>query len=179
LLAKGADPNKFLQGGWSPIEVTFERGVDNRCEIAKLLIDYGADTDLYGSYAPAFMREVRRFWSDNFYEMSVYRNTSFLLDNGANPIGPTGITALHYAAIGNKAKATEELIENYYHHELDNVDGNGQTPLIWGAEEGSTEAVKVLLEYGADKSIKDAAGKTAYDYAIENGHTELAELLKP
>jgi ankyrin repeat protein len=29
----------------------------------------------------------------------------------------------------------------------------------------------------ADKSIKDADGKTAYDHAIENGHTELAELL--
>jgi len=39
--------------------------------------------------------------------------------------------------------------------------------------------LKFLLENGADKSIKDNDGKTAYDYAVENGNTELAELLKP
>ena len=34
------------------------------------------------------------------------------------------------------------------------------------------------LDYGADKSIKTSDGKTAYDYAVENGHLQIAELLE-
>ena len=40
-------------------------------------------------------------------------------------------------------------------------------------------SIELLLKYGADKSYKDQNGKTAYDYALERGHTEAAELLKP
>ena len=41
------------------------------------------------------------------------------------------------------------------------------------------EIIELLLELGADKSIKNNDGKTAYDLALEKGHRELAELLKP
>jgi ankyrin repeat protein len=36
---------------------------------------------------------------------------------------------------------------------------------------------KLLLEHGADKSIKTNDGKTAKDFAHEKGFTEIAELL--
>jgi len=50
---------------------------------------------------------------------------------------------------------------------------------MWGAVNGSTEAVLLLLKLGADKTIIDSNGNTAYDDAVENGHFELAELLRP
>ena len=37
----------------------------------------------------------------------------------------------------------------------------------------------LLLKLGADKSLTDANGKTAFDYAVERGFVELAEIIKP
>ena len=45
-------------------------------------------------------------------------------------------------------------------------------------KEKTIDIINLLLEHGADKSIKDSNGKTAYDYAIENGNIEFAKLLK-
>jgi ankyrin repeat protein len=59
---------------------------------------------------------------------------------------------------------------------------SSSTPLmnaVCSGSERKMDIVKILIEHGADKSIKDEGGKTAYDYAIENGYDELAELLKP
>jgi ankyrin repeat protein len=41
------------------------------------------------------------------------------------------------------------------------------------------DTIQILLENGADKSIMDVHGKTAYDYALENENDEFAYLLKP
>jgi ankyrin repeat protein len=37
--------------------------------------------------------------------------------------------------------------------------------------------VKILLQYGADKDLKSLDGKIARDYALENGHKIVAEVL--
>lgn len=65
--------------------------------------------------------------------------------------------------------------------------GNGTGPsdparemaLQEAALNGDTDLVRVLLEYGADPSLKDVDGDNAYIFALQNGHTEVAELLKP
>ena len=41
------------------------------------------------------------------------------------------------------------------------------------------KTVLLLLSNGAASELADAFGKTAYDYAIESGKTDIAELLKP
>ena len=51
-------------------------------------------------------------------------------------------------------------------------DNNYWTPLIWQVEKSNTEAVKILLKYGADILQQNKWGRTAYDYThsdtIEN-----------
>ena len=47
-------------------------------------------------------------------------------------------------------------------------DLKSQTPLITAKQQGNTEAVKILIESGADLAIRDDAGKTALHYAIFN-----------
>jgi ankyrin repeat protein len=42
---------------------------------------------------------------------------------------------------------------------------NGITPLMWSASADRAEAVKLLLEFNADRSLKDWAGRSALDYA--------------
>jgi len=51
-------------------------------------------------------------------------------------------------------------------------------PLFLAARRGNEAIVKLLLDHGADPALKDLAGKTAADYAREEGHDAVAFLLK-
>ncbi|KAL0870333.1 hypothetical protein ABMA27_005350 [Loxostege sticticalis] len=55
--------------------------------------------------------------------------------------------------------------------------GSRRTGLMAAAAHGLAETAANILQIGADPTVKDLKGKTAYDYAIENGHTECAKLL--
>jgi ankyrin repeat protein len=53
------------------------------------------------------------------------------------------------------------------------------TALHWAAYAGAPEAARILIEHGADAKLVDQKGKTALDYARENGnHPELVALLE-
>ena len=45
------------------------------------------------------------------------------------------------------------------------------------SENGNTQALKVLLDNGAELNRKNNKGKTALMYAVENGHTKAVKLL--
>jgi len=102
-----------------------------------------------------------------------------LLESGAilSLRDASGRTALLYASTGPFAETVKILLEH-------NADPNivdaveAFTPLMHAAAEGQLEVVKVLLEYNADASLKDVDGENAYMFALANGHTEVAELLK-
>ena len=52
---------------------------------------------------------------------------------------------------------------------------NGLTPLMWAASTNAQEAVELLLEFNADRPLKDWAGRSAFDYATT---PEVRALLK-
>jgi uncharacterized protein len=56
--------------------------------------------------------------------------------------------------------------------------GKGATVLMIAAGQGNQEAVELLLKLGARKDLKDISGKTATDYALERGRTNIARLLR-
>ncbi|XP_068622480.1 3'-5' RNA helicase YTHDC2-like [Battus philenor] len=53
----------------------------------------------------------------------------------------------------------------------------GRTGLMAAAAHGLADTAAHMLHLGADPYFKDKSGKTAYDYAEENGHMECAKLL--
>ena len=53
----------------------------------------------------------------------------------------------------------------------------GDTPLIVALEEGYSDIVKLLLENGADPTIRNNKGISAYDLALDNRHTQTARLI--
>ena len=177
LLKKGADPNKYIDGGWTPIEAVFVKHHSNRFEIAKLLIEYGADVNMCGSGSPALFSEAGLiFWGAKNEELS-NEIITFLIDNGAETVnGNDNYSILHYSAHGNNVLISDNLI-NDYHLPIDTININGQTPLMMSAKNNAIDTAKLLLEHGADRFIKDTNGKTAYDLAVEVGNVEMAKLL--
>jgi ankyrin repeat protein len=57
------------------------------------------------------------------------------------------------------------------------TSGMGFTPLMEAALNGQTAMVDLLLEHGADRTMRDDKGYTAADQARGNGHAALADRL--
>ncbi len=101
-----------------------------------------------------------------------------LLDNGAT-LGArdsNGRTPLMFAATGANASTVEFLIEKGA--QVDAVDTAEKfTPLMYAAAEGQVEVVEVLLKHQADPGLRDVDGDTARDFASQNGHSAVVQLL--
>jgi ankyrin repeat protein len=50
------------------------------------------------------------------------------------------------------------------------IDNTGRTALMYAAHGGGEDAAKSLLEKGADTTLKDKDGKTAWAYAAGAQH---------
>lgn len=60
---------------------------------------------------------------------------------------------------------------------LEERNAGGWTPLMTGALYGSTDAVAVLIELGADIHAKSNGNESAHEIAIQYGHQEIATLI--
>ncbi|MCK5171510.1 MAG: ankyrin repeat domain-containing protein [Bacteroidales bacterium] len=89
----------------------------------------------------------------------------------------TDRTALIYASTGPFVETVQLLIDNKAEINVyDNVEHF--TALMFAASEGQLEVVKVLMANGADASLKDIDGDTAENFAIQNGHMDVAAFLQ-
>jgi ankyrin repeat protein len=57
------------------------------------------------------------------------------------------------------------------------ANGNGNTALTFAAIFGHKEIIKLLLDKGADPQLKDGAGKSPIDYALEKKNYEAFDLM--
>ena len=73
----------------------------------------------------------------------------------ANTTGPLGETALHLCARTGKPEAVKALVAKGA--TLDTIENwRGQTPLMWAAAEGHADAMRVLIEAGADVNARSS-----------------------
>jgi len=90
-------------------------------------------------------------------------------------INKPGWAPLHYAATGGHLEIMEFLLE--HHAFIDAESPNGTTPLMMAAHYGTTAAVKLLLEAGADTAMKNQLGLTAIDFARRGNRPDAVELI--
>ena len=84
-----------------------------------------------------------------------------LIARGAD-VNKTGWAPLHYAASAGTPQHTAIialLLEN--HAYIDATSPNGTTPLMMAAHYGSNDAVQLLLDEGADPTLKNQLGLSA------------------
>ena len=91
-------------------------------------------------------------------------------------VNKTGWTPLHYAATGGHVPVIEFLLEHSAY--IDAESPNGTTPLMMAAMYGSPEAVKHLIQAGADLQIKNGANMTALDFAQRGNRPNNIELMQ-
>ncbi|KRB66309.1 hypothetical protein ASE07_10535 [Noviherbaspirillum sp. Root189] len=95
-----------------------------------------------------------------------------LIDKGAE-VNKTGWTPLHYAAsIGNNDIVSLLLDKSAY---IDAESPNKTTPIMMAARAGHIMTVKLLLDEGADATLKNDAGMTAIDFAEKHEFRDIAE----
>lgn len=90
-------------------------------------------------------------------------------------VNKPGWTPLHYAATAGHVDIIALLLdENAY---IDAESPNKTTPLMMAAMYGTTEAVRALLEAGADPTLRNQLGLSAVDFAQRGKRPDSAELI--
>ncbi|WP_019141013.1 ankyrin repeat domain-containing protein [Noviherbaspirillum massiliense] len=95
-----------------------------------------------------------------------------LLARGAQVNRP-GWTALHYAAASGSDGIVQLLLKNSAY--INAESPNKTTPIMMAAYMGHIQTVKLLLDAGADATLKNELGLTAIDIAQKSGHRDIAE----
>lgn len=100
-----------------------------------------------------------------------------LIDLDAD-VNKTGWTPLHYAASGTtpEAKAMVALLleESAY---IDAASPNGTTPLMMAVRYGLGDVARLLVQEGADPTLKNERGLTALDFARQADRADMVELI--
>ncbi|MBN1974628.1 MAG: ankyrin repeat domain-containing protein [Sedimentisphaerales bacterium] len=185
------DPNLINQyrGNFSLLHWAAYKG---HYDLAKILIETGADVEGHKEYAPPLFWAVRynrpdiaKLLIDNGADINAQNTngqtvlfnsarveiTRFLLENGANPgiIDKKGNAPLH--PTGSKNMHIEAIRTIIDFNEFPNFPQ--PESVIQEAVNEQLGVVKLLIEYGANPNLKNNAGKTALDFAIEGGFEQI------
>ena len=183
LLENGANPNKtppFQLPWYAPVQIAASNG---NIDIMTALIEYGANIELFGHNALVLLTKNARYDRDNSISFEIYKAGYELLEKH-------GMDASHPSfedrpLLCESALLSDIEVTNYLVSEKGlsaaACDSEGRTLLHFACLSGFTdptvEYIQFLLDHGVDPAAKDLHGKTAYDYAIEEGLTEIAALL--
>ena len=164
LLARGFDPNVPDPSGQNGLFLAIREPSLN---VANVLIDW-----------PKTKVESRNKANESpLMIASLKGHTAIvkkLIERDAD-VNKPGWTPLHYAATFGHLEIMTLLLDN--HAYIDASSPNESTPLMMAALYGTPSAVKLLLEAGADPSIKNSLGMTAIDFAHRDKRTESADII--
>ena len=154
----------------------------NRITIANYLIDHGADVHHkpnQGGTGNALAESIDYVGIDIEESYALFLR---LINLGCDPYVRTnpGNIFLKSAASGNKLIMVY-LMENDL-FDVNVLNDGGYSALMYLARvylgQVTLDMIQILIDYGANKTLVNEDGMTAFDYALETGNTELIGLLR-
>lgn len=165
LLQRGFDPNTVNPEGVPALMLAVR---EPSLKVAELLASW-----------PATKTEQRNDQDESVLMLAALKGYASLVEKLVNndaDVNKPGWTALHYAASGGHVQILEFLLEHSAY--IDAESPNGTTPLMMAAMYGSPEAVKLLIQAGADLTVKNQLGLTALDFAVRGQRQNAQELIE-
>lgn len=168
--------SSLLQRGFDPNAIEAKRG-----ETGLMLAIQGGSKKVIEVliHARNINLEAKAFNGNTALMLAAYKENmpvvQTLLDKGAEVNRP-GWTALHYAATVGNNDIVQMLLDKFAY--IDAESPNGTTPIMMAARSGHILTVKLLLDAGADATLKNQLGMNAIDFAVKFGHKDIAEGLQ-
>ena len=164
LLARGFDPNALNPAGIHGLMLAMQEGslkvADVLTEWPKTQVEWRSPKD----ESPLMIAALKG-------HTDLARK---LIARGAD-VNKPGWAPLHYAATNGHLAMIELLLDQ--HAYIDAPSPNKSTPLMMAALYGTPAAVKLLLDAGADATIRNELGLTAIDFANRAQRKDAAELI--
>ena len=160
LISYGATAEYQEGAGWSPLAETLFYYHPDDLTIVKLLLENGADIkQKEADWLPVFQasRMIPRV-----YDAQRTNGTVFL--EGYDEETANGIVEIVKCLMGD--------------FDINDQTTTKTTLLMNAASVGNYALVEYLLSIGADSTLTDYNGKTAFDHAQEKGYADVAELLE-
>jgi ankyrin repeat protein len=164
LLRRGFDPNTLDPKGQTGLYLALS---EPSLKVAQVLADF-----------PATKVELRNAADESPLMMAALKGhldmARRLIARDAD-VNKTGWAPLHYAATNGHLEVMQLLLDN--HAYIDAESPNRTTPLMMAAMYGTPAAVKLLLDAGADASLRNVQGLSAIDFAQRAGRKDVADLI--
>ena len=166
LLKHGVDVNKITNQGLTPLHIAAYRG---SFEVVKVILSYDPELEVTTPSGHSALTAAAQYG-----ETEVIR---LLLEAGAkiNHQTISGDFALQYAVVKNMENMLRMLME--YNPDVNLVGVFGQTALHYLNSDTSVTIVKILVNGGADLSIRDVDQDTPICNAVWSSKLEVLEYL--
>lgn len=182
LVEAGADVNEKK---WhTPLSLTYTQKPNNWYEISTHLISNGASLDYSarpdqsgGVLADIVTTRLGKYYEYGEADLAQIEAAFYYAMEHCDHSRVEWKRVMRNSVIYDRVGITEHLLKNGY-CDVNSVVSGTMTPLMFAAQSSTAEMVELLLSYGADKTVVDEDGRTAYDHAIERGKPEVAELIK-
>ena len=165
LIYRGMDPNTPTEKGEPALVFAVRSGAPQT--VAYLIKQPGIQVD-----ATNTVDETALMLAANANDLAL---ANLLIEAGASVNRPNW-TPLHYAASKGHLAMMHLLIDSDAY--IDAESPNGTTPLMMAAYYASPSAVKLMLEEGADPTLKNQDGMTALDLAIAKDKTLSSQYIR-
>jgi hypothetical protein len=138
--------------------------INNRIDIVKHLVKCGAEVNVNGG----ILNESPLQWAARNEGYGYTHLIAFLMENGADATHKSvmGHDALFLAVMAGNANVAFMLL-SMGHADVNTIDKSGTNPLLWMYKKkklsgaANVEMIRMLLSFGADATLADAAASTA------------------
>ena len=165
LLRQGADPNSVNAEGQTGL---YEALRDGSLATAMVLVNWPkTDVNRLNARGESALMLACLQGHEELAEKIIKRG---------GDINKTGWTPLHYAATSGHLPIMQRLLSEYAY--IDAESPNGTTPLMMAARYGTTLSVKLLIDEGADVSLKNSQGLSALAFAEQGERPDAIGLIQ-